>query len=120
MITKKYQHRQRVIRRQRSARVGAQIHGSPKRPRLAVFRSLKHVSAQLIDDVSGRTLASAYDREVDRKLRGASRAAAVGALLAERGRAKGIDGVIFDRRHYRYHGQVRALAEAAREGGLVF
>lgn len=108
-------------RRLRSAaRTRAKIRGTAERPRLAVFRSLKHVSAQLIDDATQKTLLQANDGEVDKKLKGMARAAAVGTLVATRAKDKKIETVLFDRRHYRYHGQVKALADAAREGGLVF
>lgn len=104
----------------RLRRVGAKVRGTAARPRLVVFRSLKHVSAQIINDQSAQTLAAAHDREVDTALRGVERAAAVGKLVAERARKVGVNQVVFDRRSYRYHGQVRALAEAARTVGLNF
>ena len=93
------------------------------RPRLTVFRSNRHIYAQLIDDRAGRTLVAAST--IERGLRGeggADRAAAgrVGALIAERALAAGLERVVFDRGGYQYHGRVRALAEAAREGGLSF
>jgi large subunit ribosomal protein L18 len=106
----------KAIRQRRAQRVRAVISGTAERPRLAVFRSLKHISAQVIDDIAGRTLASANDLEVEKKLRGVARATAVGTLLAERAKAAGITAVVFDRRSYRYHGRVKALAEAARSG----
>ncbi|TVR99273.1 MAG: 50S ribosomal protein L18 [Rhodospirillales bacterium] len=95
------------------------------RPRLSVFRSSKHIYAQVIDDVAGRTLvaASTLDRQLQGKLdKGSDRDAAksVGRLVAERALAAGIADVVFDRGGYRFHGRVRALAEAAREGGLKF
>lgn len=107
-------------RQRRRRRVRAVISGSKERPRLAVFRSLKHISAQVIDDSVGRTVAAASDREVAKSFKGIKRAAAVGALLAEKAKSNGVKAVVFDRRHYKYHGQVKALAEAAREGGLKF
>jgi large subunit ribosomal protein L18 len=100
------------------------VSGSSGRPRLAVFRSLRHISVQLVDDSAGHTLASASTMED--KLRGgahgptADAAARVGRAIAERGRAVGVEDVVFDRGGYLYHGRVRALAEAAREGGLRF
>ena len=113
------QHQQiQARRRRRAGRVRAVVCGTAARPRLAVFRSLKHVSAQVIDDAARRTLVAVHDREVKKNLKGVERAAAVGALVAERATAKGVSAVVFDRRHYRYHGQVKALAEAARGGGL--
>ncbi|OGL87158.1 50S ribosomal protein L18 [Candidatus Uhrbacteria bacterium RIFCSPLOWO2_02_FULL_48_12] len=107
-------------RQRRRRRVRAVVSGSKERPRLAVFRSLKHISAQIIDDTVGRTIASANDRELDKSLKGIKRAAAVGARLAEMAKRHGIKAIVFDRRHYKYHGQVKALAEAVREGGLKF
>ncbi len=99
--------------------------GSPERPRLSVFRSSRHVSAQIIDDSSGRTLVSASTMEAEVRSSGlptGSMAAAerVGALLAERAVAAGITSVVFDRGGYRYHGRVAALAGASRGGGLEF
>lgn len=101
------------------------MHGSPERPRLAVFRSSKHIYAQVINDETGTTLAAAGTTEAalrqDYSYGGnKNAAAAVGKLLAERARAAGIDKVCFDRRSYKYHGRVQALADAAREGGLLF
>ena len=95
------------------------------RPRLSVFRSSKHIYAQIIDDLQGRTLVAASSIEKDMRARlksGADKEAAgvVGRLVAERAKAAGIDKVIFDRGGYRYHGRLKALAEAAREGGLDF
>ncbi|MFA5953939.1 MAG: 50S ribosomal protein L18 [Patescibacteria group bacterium] len=108
------------IRSQRVRRVRVKIHGTALRPRIAVYRSLTHISAQLIDDNAGRTLVSASDRMVDKKLKGVAAATAVGQELAKLAVAKGITEVLFDRRSYRYHGKVKALAEAARTGGLSF
>lgn len=97
---------------------------SDGRPRLSVFRSNKHMYAQIIDDSQGRTLASASTIEADLKTLSntgdKSAAAAVGKLLAERARKAGIEAVVFDRGAYRYHGRVQALADAAREAGLSF
>jgi large subunit ribosomal protein L18 len=95
------------------------------RPRLSVFRSGKNIYAQIIDDVSGRTLAAAstIDKEIKAGLKnGATQAAAenVGKLIAERGKTAGVEAVIFDRGAYLYHGRVKALADAAREAGLTF
>ncbi|HZB42975.1 MAG TPA: 50S ribosomal protein L18 [Ilumatobacter sp.] len=110
------------IRRHR--RVRKRVHGTAARPRLAVYRSNKHISAQVIDDDRGHTLAAASSTETD--LRGAgsggSVAAAerVGALVAERAKAAGVTAVVFDRGGYAYHGRVAAIAEAARNGGLDF
>ncbi len=113
----------RAGRLRRHLRVRRQITGTPERPRLAVFRSTSHIYCQIIDDVAGVTLAAASDLEAD--LRGPSaskvdRAARVGARMAERARAAGLTRVVFDRGGFRYHGRVKALAEAARRGGLEF
>jgi large subunit ribosomal protein L18 len=97
--------------------------GSPERPRLSVFRSSKHIYAQLIDDLSGATLAAASSRGKEAALPygGNIKAAkVVGMKLAEAAKVKGITKAAFDRGHYRYHGRLKALADAAREGGLQF
>lgn len=108
----------RVVRHDR-LRKG--IEGSPARPRLAVFRSLKHIYAQVIDDSSGATLAAASSQEKELKAKGnADGAKAVGAALAERAKKAGVSAVVFDRGGYRYHGRVAALADGARDGGLEF
>jgi large subunit ribosomal protein L18 len=113
----------RRLRRQRHVR--KRLHGTPERPRLAVFRSSKHIYAQVVNDDTGTTLASAstLDPEVRRDLAyGGNKAAAtvVGKLVAERAKQAGIDKICFDRRSYKYHGRVQALADAAREAGLQF
>ena len=108
-------------RLRRHRRVRSKISGSAERPRLAVYRSNARIYAQLIDDASGHTLASASTGE--KQLAKTSRGdgpAAVGKLIAERAKAAGIETVVFDRGGYLYHGRVKALADAAREGGLVF
>ncbi|MBI2708773.1 MAG: 50S ribosomal protein L18 [Actinobacteria bacterium] len=114
--------RKRAGRISRHRRVRKKVRGTADRPRLAVFRSNRHVSAQIVDDVSGRTLAAASTLEAD--LRDASGnvdgAAKVGERLAERATAAGITTVVFDRGGFRYHGRVAALADAARRGGLEF
>jgi large subunit ribosomal protein L18 len=110
-------------RRRIHARVRHKVHGTGERPRLAVFRSLQHIYVQIIDDTQGRTLASASSGEKNAKLGGGGNvqgAKAVGRLIAERAKEKGILKVVFDRGGYLYHGRVKALAEAAREGGLEF
>ena len=110
----------------RQARVRRAVKaGANGRPRLSVFRSSKHIYAQIIDDSKGATLAAAssLDKELKGKLRtGADKAAAaeVGRLVAERAVKAGVEAVVFDRGGYKYHGRVRALADAAREGGLKF
>ncbi len=110
----------RAGRVRRHARVRERVAGSAGRPRLAVFRSLSHIYAQVIDDGAGRTLAAASDLDVKESAKKAARAAAVGRAIAERARAAGVGEVVFDRGGYRYHGRVKALAEAARESGLKF
>jgi large subunit ribosomal protein L18 len=115
--------RQRELRLRRHARVRKHLSGTPDRPRLAVFRSARHISAQVIDDTAGRTLASASTLEAAlRSSPGGNVAAAqaVGRLVAERARAAGVSRVVFDRGGYRYHGRVAALADAARQEGLEF
>jgi large subunit ribosomal protein L18 len=115
----------RVARKRRHSRVRAKISGTAERPRMNVFRSLNHIYVQVIDDTEGRTLASAstLDKELVVKASGKTKkdqAALVGTLIAERAKSAGIEEVVFDRGGYRYHGRVKALADAAREGGLQF
>ncbi len=105
-------------RKRRHARIRAVVTGTSERPRLAVYRSNRFVSVQLIDDVKGHTLAQAHGREF--KGAQSAQAAGVGKAIAERGTAAGITSVVFDRGGYSYAAQVRALADAAREGGLKF
>jgi large subunit ribosomal protein L18 len=110
-------------RTKRHERIRLRLAGTASRPRLAVFRSLNHIYAQVIDDTSGQTLAAASSLESD--LRGAegtksADAKRVGQLVAERAKAAGVDKVVFDRAGFQYHGRVRSLAEAAREAGLDF
>ena len=113
----------RASRIRRHTRLRKKVAGTSERPRLAVFRSAQHIYAQVIDDRAGRTLAQASDLEVT--LRGddgtkTERARKVGTLLAQRAREAGLDAVVFDRGGFAYAGRVKALAEAAREEGLVF
>jgi large subunit ribosomal protein L18 len=109
----------RQARIRRHTRVRTKVAGTAERPRLAVFRSNRHIYAQLIDDAQARTLVAASDREVKAGGDGKTDAAkAVGGLLAERARAAGIDSVVFDRGGRLFHGRVAALAEGAREKGL--
>lgn len=113
-------HRQRLHERLRM-----KLSGTPERPRLCVYRSLGHIYAQVIDDYSGKTLASAssLDKETKKQLKGGGNVAAakvVGKILAERAKAAKIQKVVFDRGGYKYHGRVKALADAAREAGLQF
>ena len=108
-------------RLKRRRRVRAKINGTAERPRISVFRSNRGISAQLIDDDAGRTITAVNWTEAE--LRGLSRAdqpKRVGELLAERAKAAGIEEAVFDRGGYQYHGRVKALAEGARESGLVF
>ncbi len=112
-----------AARQKRHDRIRLSMAGTGSRPRLAVFRSLNHIYAQVIDDTSGRTLAAASTLEKD--LRGAKQtksedAAVVGRLVAERAKSAGIEKVVFDRAGFKYHGRVKSLAEAAREAGLDF
>ncbi len=122
MYSKKDRKKARVkVRR----RIRARITGHPDKPRLAVYRSLKHIYVQAIDDVNGVTLAAAstLDPEVRGEISGGGNIASarvVGARIAERLKAKGIEQAVFDRGGYLYHGRVKALADAAREGGLRF
>jgi large subunit ribosomal protein L18 len=114
-----------TARLMRHRRVRKHISGTPERPRLNVFRSLKEVYVQVIDDQSGISLASAstVDKELRSKMDGLTKteqAALVGQAIAERSKAKGVEDVIFDRGGYRYIGRVKALADAAREAGLQF
>ena len=115
----------RVARLRRHRRVRKNVVGTPERPRLNVFRSLRHIYAQVIDDDQGRTLVSAstVDPEVEKQLEGKTKteqASMVGKVLAERALDRDIKKVVFDRGGYKYHGRVEALADAAREGGLEF
>lgn len=118
--------RKRHRRKRAQMRVRNRIRGSEERPRLAVFKSVKHVYAQIIDDRRGHTLAqaSSLDPQIRESLDGGSAtvdvATRVGQALAERAKEQGIDKVVFDRGGYVYHGKVKALAEAARESGLEF
>lgn len=115
----------RLARRRRHARVRRHVRGTPDRPRMCVFRSLKHVHAQVIDDIRGHTLvaASTLDAEVQSQLDDkdkTAQAAMVGEVLAQRALAAGITQVVFDRGGYKYHGRVKSLADAARKAGLDF
>lgn len=111
-----------VARTRRHARVRKKVSGTSECPRLNVFRSLKHIYAQIIDDTTGNTLVSASSVEKGFEGNGGNKEAAkkVGAMIAERAKAKGITEVVFDRGGYVYHGRVKELAEGAREGGLQF
>lgn len=115
----------RKLRNVRHRRVRKKVSGSPEQPRLCVFRSLRSIYAQIIDDTGGTTLVAASSQEAAREAGESiqpktATATAVGALLARRAVEQGITRVVFDRGGYKYHGRVKALAEAAREGGLKF
>ncbi len=111
-----------IARRHRHRRVRSRVTGDSSRPRLCVYRSLRHVYAQVVDDGAGRTLAAASSAEPNAAAKGSNRAsaAAVGKVIAQRAVAAGIKQVVFDRGGYLYHGRVQALADAAREAGLEF
>ena len=124
MFTK---HDRRAARARRHRRVRKHVSGTAARPRLAVFRSLRHIGAQLVDDDLGRTLVAASTTEPalravlgDANACTTAGAAAIGKTISERAKAAGVDTVVFDRAGYLFHGRVKALAEAAREGGLKF
>ena len=113
-----------IARERRHKRVRKRISGTPDRPRLSVYRSLKHIYAQVIDDLAGKTLVAASSASVikgeDEHLAKTKAAQAVGEKIAELAKAAHIEKVVFDRGGYIYHGRVKALAEAARAGGLLF
>jgi large subunit ribosomal protein L18 len=120
MITKADKN---AVRKKRHARVRTKLSGTEARPRLNVFRSNKHIYAQLIDDVNGVTIASASTLDKDINLDSSSNidaAVKIGELVAKRAVEKGVSTVIFDRGGYLYHGRIKALADAARENGLEF
>ncbi|MGB8962699.1 MAG: 50S ribosomal protein L18 [Pseudonocardiaceae bacterium] len=115
--------RRRLARARRHFRLRKKVSGSPERPRLVVNRSSRHIAVQLVDDLAGRTLAAASSIEPDvRAINGdkKARAGKVGALIAARAKAAGVDRVVFDRGGYDYHGRIAVLADAAREAGLEF
>jgi large subunit ribosomal protein L18 len=114
-----------AARRRRHRRVRLKVHGTAQRPRLCVFRSLRHIYAQIVDDDQDHTLvvASTIEPAVRDAVQGqskATQAGVVGKVLAERAQQRGITEVVFDRGGYKYHGRIKALADAAREGGLTF
>ena len=112
--------RSRAIKRQvRHLRVRNKVTGTAERPRLVVFRSLKHIYAQIVDDTQMRTMMTVSDLNIE-KGRKAERAAEVGKLIAEKAKAAGVTRVVFDRAGYRYHGRIKAVADGARKGGLEF
>ena len=110
------------IRNRIHRRIRRKLSGTAERPRLAVFRSVAHIYAQVIDDAQGQTLVSASSVDKSGKTKGGNVAAAkaIGKLVAERAKEKGIKSVVFDRGGYQYHGRIKALADAAREAGLEF
>jgi len=113
------------LRLVRHRRIRKKIFGTPERPRLAVYRSEKHIYAQIIDDTVGRTLvaASTFEKDIKERVKKTWNVAAakeVGKIIAERALAKGITTVVFDRGGFKYHGRIKALADAAREAGLKF
>lgn len=111
------------LRIRRHKRLRARVLGTPLRPRLSVFRSLNYIYAQIIDDVSGKTLVSLNERKLsaaDQKGTKSIRASCLGAMLSKIAMEKGIKKVRFDRGGYKYHGRVKAFAESARQGGLIF
>ena len=119
------EQKRRIHRRSRHRRLRKRVVGTPERPRLNVFRSLRHIYAQIIDDERGHTLvaASTVETGVQDRIAGmekTAQAGVVGQVLAQRARAAGVARVVFDRGGYKYHGRVKALAEAARKGGLAF
>lgn len=118
----KIQNSKREKRYRRHKRVRAKLFGTAKRPRLCVFRSTRHIYAQMVDDQRGKTMLSASDKEL-KKTKGrkkSEKAKEVGKLIAKKAAEKKIEKVVFDRSGYKYHGRVKALAEGAREGGLRF
>jgi large subunit ribosomal protein L18 len=122
---KKKQILKQTQRARRHGRIRAKINGTAERPRLSVYRSLTHIYAQLIDDTTGKTLASCSDREFNKTSKGdkqnkTAKAQAVGKALADKAKAAGIEQAVFDRGGYKYHGRVKALADGARAGGLKF
>lgn len=110
-----------IIRLRVHKRIRRRVSGTSERPRLAVFRSVKHIYAQVIDDTKGHTVAAASSTEADAKNGGnLAGAKSIGKLVAERAKDKGVKAVVFDRGGYLYHGRIKALADAAREAGLEF
>jgi large subunit ribosomal protein L18 len=125
MIKREFE-KKKIRREKIRKRVRSKIFGTPERPRLSVYRSLKHIYAQIIDDTKGHTLVamSSLSKEIRDKVKEAKTktevSRIVGLALAKKAFEKGITKVVFDRNGYKYHGRVKALAEAAREGGLIF
>ena len=114
-----------VLRSRRHGRVRAKVNGTADKPRLSVYRSLNYIQAQIIDDVAGKTLVASSDKKMSVKetkdmSKSVGSAYQVGEIIAKSAVAKGIKKVVFDKGHYKYHGRVKALAEGARKGGLIF
>ncbi len=114
-----------ALRKRRHERVRKTVTGTPERPRLAVYRSLNHIYAQVIDDTAGHTVAAASDQDAEVRKEATKKkktdvAGLVGAALGQRAKEKGITAVVFDRGGFRYHGRVKALAEAVRKAGITF
>jgi len=113
----------RISRDRIRKRIRSKVSGTAERPRLAIKKSLKHIYAQVIDDANGKTIAAASTRDKESGVKGGSNQAAakaVGALIAKKAKDKGVKRVVFDRGGYQYHGNIKALADAARENGLEF
>jgi large subunit ribosomal protein L18 len=106
------------LRARRHLRVRKNVSGTPERPRLVVFRSLKHITAQIVDDTTGRTMMTVTSVKLDGKK--SEKSVQVGKMIAEKAKAAGVSKVVFDRAGYKYHGRVKAVADGAREGGLEF
>ena len=106
------------LRARRHLRVRKNVAGTPERPRLVVFRSLKHITAQIVDDTTGRTMMTVTSVKLEGKK--SEKSVQVGKMLAEKAKAAGVSKVVFDRAGYKYHGRVKAVADGAREGGLEF
>jgi large subunit ribosomal protein L18 len=120
---RKHTHTRTRSRLRRQVRGRKKVSGTDERPRLVVTRSAKHITVQVVDDLQGRTLAYASTMEADLRADSGDKTAkakAVGELVAQRAKAAGIEGVVFDRAGHKYHGRIAALADAAREGGLRF
>jgi large subunit ribosomal protein L18 len=106
------------LRARRHLRVRKNVSGTPERPRLVVFRSLKHITAQIVDDTTGRTMMTVTSVKLEGKK--SEKSVQVGKMIAEKAKAAGVSKVVFDRAGYKYHGRVKAVADGAREGGLEF
>ena len=106
------------MRARRHLRVRKNVAGTPERPRLVVFRSLKHITAQIVDDTTGRTMMTVTSNALEGKK--SEKSVLVGKMIAEKAKAAGVSKVVFDRAGYKYHGRVKAVADGAREGGLEF